>query len=76
MRMCVKGSPEAGTGKFSKHYTKIRGGGGLVFMCYPCREAVCTLRSSRVNTKSLHPTCLSTLGQDSSGCMAVFALSE
>lgn len=72
----MKGSPEAGTGKFSKHYAKIRGGGGLFFMCYPCREAVCTLRSSRVNAKSLHPTCLSTLGQDSSGCMAVFALSE
>lgn len=68
----MKASPEAGTGKFSKHYSaKILGGRVLVLMCYLCREAVLPLRFSKVNPKSLQPTCLSMLGQDSSGCMAV-----
>lgn len=46
----MRGSPEAGTDKFSKHYSaEICGGGGLVLMCYPCREAVLALRFTRIN---------------------------
>lgn len=78
MRMCVKGSPEAGTGKFSKHYSaKIwQGGRGLVLLCYPYGEVVLVLRFSRVNPKSLHPTCLSMLGQDSSGCICTVRMNH